>query len=98
MCRCDGYTRCTEYSLPFRRDLFVSVIMLGIYRPEFARWNFILAKKILCTVFFDNNDNNRTLPTKKKRSNRAQGNFDCNLYMPCDLGESKSKCSSSRQV
>ena len=56
MCRCDGYTRCTEYSLPFRRDLFVSVIMLGIYMPEFARWNFILAKKILCTVFFDNND------------------------------------------
>ena len=56
MCRCDGYTRCTEYSLPFRRDLFVSVIMLGIYRPEFARWNFILAKKILCTVFFDNNN------------------------------------------
>ena len=22
-----------------------SVTMLGIYRPEFARWNFILAKK-----------------------------------------------------
>ena len=56
MCRCDGYTRCTEYSLPFRRDLFVSVIMLGIYRPEFALWNFILAKKILCMVFFHNND------------------------------------------
>ena len=52
MCRCDGYTRCTEYSLPFRRDLFVSVIMLGIYRPEFARWNFILAKKNFCTKSF----------------------------------------------
>ena len=33
-----------------------SVIMLGIHGPEFARWNFILAKKILCKVFFDNND------------------------------------------
>ena len=41
---------------PFPQRPVCVVIMLGIYRPEFARWNFILAKKILCTVFFDNND------------------------------------------
>ena len=32
-----------------------SVIMLGIHGPEFAGWNFILAKK-MCEVFFHNND------------------------------------------
>ena len=74
MCRCDGYTRCTEYSLPFRRDLFVSVIMLGIYRPEFARWNFILAKKKWYKVFFDNN-HRRNIKQKTRQLRGGHRNY-----------------------
>ena len=45
--------------------------MLGIYRPEFARWNFILAKKVLCKVFFDNNNRrNIKLKTRQIREGR----------------------------
>ena len=41
--------------------------MLGIHRPEFARWNFILAK-FLYKAFFDNNDRrNLTLKTRQIR-------------------------------
>ena len=42
-----------------------SLIMLGIHRPEFARWNFILAK-FLYKASFDNNDR-RTLKLKTRR-------------------------------
>ena len=44
-----------------------SLIMLGIHRPEFARWNFILAK-FLYKAFFDNNDRrNLKLKTRQIR-------------------------------
>ena len=44
-----------------------SLIMLGIHRPEFALWNFILAK-FLYKVFFDNNDRrNLKLKTRQTR-------------------------------
>ena len=44
-----------------------SLLMLGIHRPEFALWNFILAK-FLYKVFFDNNDRrNLKLKTRQIR-------------------------------
>ena len=45
--------------------------MWGIYRPEFARRNFILSKKFLYKVFFDNNDRrNIKLKTRQIRGGR----------------------------
>ena len=55
--------------------LCLSVIMLGIYRPEFARWNFILAKKkFLYKVFFDNNDR-RNIKLKTRQIRGGHRNY-----------------------
>ena len=56
-------------SLLFFKIIFKlkSVIMLGIHRSEFARWQ----KKFLCKVSFDNNDRrNIKLKTRQIRGGR----------------------------
>ena len=48
--------------------------MLGIYRPEFARWNFILAKKKWYKVFFDNN-HRRNIKQKTRQLRGGHRNY-----------------------